>query len=186
MRLHRFLEQVLAFLSANFQAGRQGGEPVNKLVVHQRFAHFQRVGHAGTIDLGIDIAHQIGLGVQVLNQGQRVVGSRLAGVVTEYFLRVIAGQFGLEARTEQCSPHGVAKNRDRMEIGFHRCTGHTFKRGLGTQHARRPVGLGIETTEQAKHGAAYGGRQRGTHALLHQVQAIAPITTQRLVTSVAG
>jgi hypothetical protein len=36
------------------------------------------MGHAGAVDLGVDVADQVGLEVEVLDQGQRVVGVALA------------------------------------------------------------------------------------------------------------
>ena len=83
LRLHRLLQQELALLPAHLQVRRQRGQPLDQRVVHQRFAHFERVRHAGPVDLGVDVADQIGLQVQVLDQRQRIVGVRLRGVAVE-------------------------------------------------------------------------------------------------------
>jgi STE24 endopeptidase len=41
-------------------------------VIEQRFAHFEGVGHAGAVDLGEDVARQVSLVVQVLDQCDRI------------------------------------------------------------------------------------------------------------------
>jgi hypothetical protein len=95
-----FFEQVFGFLAANFMGGIQRGQPFDQLVVHQRFAHFQRVGHAGTVYLGVDVADQIGLEVEVLDQCQRVIGSRFGGVLIEYLDGIVAAEGGIECGAE--------------------------------------------------------------------------------------
>ena len=52
--------------------------------------------HAGTVDLGVDVADKIGLQVQVLNQGQRVVGIGFGSVLPENFAGVVTAQFRFE------------------------------------------------------------------------------------------
>ena len=42
-------------------------------MIHQRLAHLERVRHARAIDLGVDVAHEVGLEVEVLDQRERIV-----------------------------------------------------------------------------------------------------------------
>jgi hypothetical protein len=74
-RLHRLLQQVLAFLAADLQDDGSVASHSTSFMVHQRLAHLERVRHAGAVDLGVDVADQVGLEVQVLDQRQRVVGA---------------------------------------------------------------------------------------------------------------
>ena len=76
VRLHGPLEQNLALLAADLERGRQAGQPLDERMVHQRLAHLQRVRHAGPVDLGIDVADQIGLEVEVLDERDGIVGTR--------------------------------------------------------------------------------------------------------------
>src|SRR5437762_9965100 len=64
IRLHRLLQQVLALLTADLQCGRQGRQPFHQRMIHQRLADLERMGHAGSIDLGVDVADQIGFEIQ--------------------------------------------------------------------------------------------------------------------------
>jgi hypothetical protein len=64
------------------------------------------VRHAGAVDLGVDVADQVGLDVQVLDQRQRVVGAGAGGVVVEDLARVVAGQFALQAGLKSWSRIG--------------------------------------------------------------------------------
>ena len=77
-------------------------------MVHQRLAHFERVGHAGAIDLGVDVADQIRLQVEVLNQGQRVIGAGAGRVPLEHFDRVVAGELARERGRVQLAAQVVA------------------------------------------------------------------------------
>ena len=53
--------------------------------------------HAGAVNLGVDVADQVCLQVEVLDQRQRVVGVGLGGVVGENFDGVVAAERAFEA-----------------------------------------------------------------------------------------
>ena len=73
----------IAFLSSHLPScprtlsddGRRR-QPLDERMVHQRLAHLERVRHARAVDLGVDVADQIGLEVEILDQRERVVGVR--------------------------------------------------------------------------------------------------------------
>ena len=70
----------------------QGRQPLDERVVHQRLPNLQRVRHARAVDLGVDVADEIGLEIQILNQRKRVVGSDLACMAVEHLDGVVAAQ----------------------------------------------------------------------------------------------
>ena len=44
-------------------------------MIHQRLTHLERVRHAGAIHLGVDVAHEIGLHVEILHERERVLAA---------------------------------------------------------------------------------------------------------------
>ena len=50
------------------------------------------MGHAGAVNLGVDVADQVGFEVEVLDQGQRVIGSGLCGMLVEDFDGIVAAK----------------------------------------------------------------------------------------------
>ncbi len=154
-------------------------------MVHQRLAHLERVGHAGAVDLGIDVADKIGLQVQVLDQRQRVFGTGASGVEVEHLLRAVARQLTLQCRAEEPGAHRVAKDRHRMKVGFDSGTRHALEGGLGAEDPRSPVSLRVDTTQPSEQRLADPGRQRRAHAFFHQVQAIAPVAAESLIATIS-
>ena len=53
-------------------------------MIHQRLAHLERVRHARAVDLGVDVADEVGLEVEVLDQRERIVGAGAPGVAVEH------------------------------------------------------------------------------------------------------
>ncbi len=72
-----------------------------------------------------------------------------------------------------------------MKVGLNRAARHAFERGLGAQHARRPVGLRIGPPKQAEQRSTQTGRQHRAHALFHHVQPVAPVAAEGLVATIA-
>ena len=142
--------------------------------------------HARPVDLGVDVADEVGFKVEILDERQRVVGIGAAGVLFKKRLRAVAAKLALELIAEKLRPHRIAQDRNRVEIGFDRAARHAFEGGLGAEHARRPVGLRIDFAEHAKERLTDRLRQRRAHALLHQMQAIAAITAEGFVATVTG
>ncbi len=186
MRLHRLLEQELALAAPDLQRGREGRQPFDQRVVHQRLAHFERVRHAGAIDLGVDVADQVGVQVDVLDQRKRIVGVRPRRMPFEDLLGAVAAELRLEAVTENLVALPVADDGHAVEVGLDRIARQCLEGRLGPKHARRPVGLGIESAEHAEKRPAQTERQRGAHLLFHQMQGIAPITPEAFVAAIAG
>ena len=115
----------IAFLSSHLPSPprslrfeRQRGQPFDQRMVHQRLAHLERVRHAGAIDLGVDVADQIGLQVEVLDQRQRIVGVGAARHArgtprsrgSRPARRLKAGEYS-------CGAHVVAEDRHAVEVG---------------------------------------------------------------------
>jgi len=68
MRLHRLLEQVLAFLPVDLPFVRERGQPFHERMVHEGLANFQGMRHSCPIDLRIDIADEVRFQIEILNQ----------------------------------------------------------------------------------------------------------------------
>ena len=75
-----FLKMYLPSPPPQLQSDGRPRRPLHELMVQQRHAHLERVRHAGAVDLGQDVARQLGLQVDVLDQRQRIVGRRAGGV----------------------------------------------------------------------------------------------------------
>src|SRR5579862_4001935 len=67
------LQQEFTFATADLQIRRQGSEPFDEKMIHQRLTHFERVRHARPIHLRIDVPHEVGLEIEVLNEGERII-----------------------------------------------------------------------------------------------------------------
>ena len=150
VRLHRLLEQVLALLPADLERRRQRRQPFDERMIHQRLAHFERVRHARAVDLGVDVADEVGLEVEILDQRQRIVRLRLRGVMPEHVQRFVAAEARLERVAEELRAHRIAQDRHRVEVGLDRVARERLERRLRAQHARRPVELRIRAPEQAE------------------------------------
>ncbi len=98
VRLHRFLEDILALVAIHFQRGGKACAPFHEGVIHQRLTHLQRVGHAGPIDFCVDIAVQVGLDVQILNERERIVRGGATCMALEHFVHTIAAQLRAQLR----------------------------------------------------------------------------------------
>ena len=154
-------------------------------MVQQRHPHLERMGHAGAVDLGQDVARQVGLEVEVLQQRQRVVGRRLLRVAAHHLDRAVALQPGAEAVAEQLVAHPVRHDRHAVEVALDQVARQRLEGGLGAEHARRPVGLRVQRAQGAEQGLAQAGRQLGAHAVLGHRVAVAAVAGEILVAAVA-
>ena len=155
-------------------------------MVHQRLAHLQRVRHARAVDLGVDVADQIGLQIEILHQRERIVGVGARRMARENLRRTVTAETRLEPGREELAPERLANEPHGLRIGLNGVARERLERRLGPQHSRRPVRLRIQPPEQAEHGASHCERHAGTQTLLGEVQLIAPIPGEALVAAVAG
>src|SRR5438093_3231594 len=107
-------------------------------MVHQRLSHFERVSHAGAVDLGVDVAYQVGLEIEVLDQRERVFGVGAPRMPMKYLYCVVAADLRFESGGEQLASHVLAEDRHTVEIGFHRISSQRLESRLGAQIARSP------------------------------------------------
>src|SRR5205823_1483018 len=128
MRLHRFLEQILSLASANLHGGRQGGKPLDQGVVHQRLTDFERMRHARSVDLRVDVSHQVCLQVEILNQCQWISNCHTLRMPMKYLYGVIPVESRLEGVAEKVATHLVAHDRNTVEVSFHRVASERFER----------------------------------------------------------
>src|SRR5438094_41025 len=117
-------------------------------MIHQWFAHFERVRHAGTVDLSIDVADEISLQVQILDCRKGIIGLSARGVPAKYFDCAITLQSSFERAAEELAAHRFTQHRHRVEIRFDRIAGQRFKRGLRAKDARSPIELRISSSEK--------------------------------------
>jgi len=79
----------------------------------------------------VDVAHQVGLQIDVLDQRQRIVGIGTLGMVVEH----LDGAVATESRRsnsarEQQRTHVVANDRHAVEVGFDRGARQRLERRL--------------------------------------------------------
>ncbi len=96
----------------------------------------------------------------------------------------VAAERTLEAAREHLAPHLLVHDGHAVQIGFDRGARERFERGLGAEHARRPVGFRIPAAEKPERRPANAERQDRAHALFQEMEAIAPISAEALVTPV--
>ena len=75
------------------------------------------------VDLGVDIAHEIGLEIQVLHERKRVVSLSVLRVAQEGFHRVVTPQSPAERIAIERIALVVAQQRHRLEIPVDRIAG---------------------------------------------------------------
>ena len=156
-------------------------------MVHQRLAHFERVRHAGAIHFGVDVADQIRLQVQVLDQRQRVVGLRASTLAPEHFDRVVAGELRLEGGVKSARRMPSRKIDMPWKYASTESCAQRLERRLCTQVRAAPSRLSDRRCPSSPN----IGRRRPSgiaapHPFFGHVQAIAPIAAEILVAAIAG
>src|SRR5258707_2527318 len=144
------------------------------------------MSHAGAVYLGVDITDQVSLEVQILDERQGMVRGRARGVALEDLVRRVALQLAAQALAEQFPAHPVVQQGDAVKIGLHRISGKGLEGGLGPEHPRCPVRLGIEPAKESENGPAQLQRQSRTHTFLVHMPAVATVAAEILVASVTG
>ena len=184
--LHGRLEQVLAFVALQLQIRGQRGQPFDQRMIHQRLADLEGVRHAGAIHLGVDVADQIGLEVEILNQRQRIFAVRSLRVPMEHRDGVVARQPRLERVAEEFAAHVVAQNGDAMEVGVHRIARQRLEGRFRAEDAWRPIGFRVGAAEQPEERPPKGLGNRRAKSFLGHVQSIPAIAAETLVAAIAG
>ncbi len=108
MGLHGLLQKVLALVAVHLQRSGKGRAPLDQRVVHERLTYLERMSHAGAVDLGVDVAVEVSLDVQVLHQAQRVIRGGAAGVAAKRLLDFVAAELGMQLGGEQLAAHRLA------------------------------------------------------------------------------
>ena len=90
-------------------------------MIQQRYTHLQGVSHAGPIYLGKDIANKVGLHIQVLDAGQRVIRRAFARMERSTSTAVSL-EIAIERRAEQALTHSVLHDGNAVKISFHGIT----------------------------------------------------------------
>ena len=144
------------------------------------------MGHARPVHLGVDVADQIGLQIEILDQRKRMIGRGTRGVPLQHLDRPVALQLAAHALAEQGAAHAVVQHRHAVEVGLDRAAGERLQRRFRAQRTRRPVGFGVELPEQPEQRAAQIERHPRADPLLVDVPAIAAVAAEVLVAAVAG
>jgi len=181
----RFFEQPFALLPLDLELAGQGGQPLNQHMIHEGFPHLKRVGHAGTIDLGVDVADQPGLVVEILDECQRVVGVGPGGVLHEHVLRAVTRQCALEVAGEEPVALIGTQHRHAVHVGLNRVAGQGLKGGFGAEHAWRPIGFGVDPRECLKQGLAQTKGQGVAGLFFHEVQTVTSVTAKGFIAAIA-
>ena len=165
-------------------AGRLETQSTNS-IVEQRHAHFQAVRHAGAIDLGENVARQIGLEVEVLHERQRMLGRRVLRVTAKHFDRAIALKPPPELRAEQARARVARQQRHAVQIGLQAVAAERLQQSTWRAARAAPSRASGRAPGESEHRCAHRMRQHGAHALLVTMPAIAPIAREVLVAAVA-
>src|SRR5438094_754317 len=123
-------------------------------MIHQRLSHFERVRHARSVDLRIDVADEISLEIEVLNERQRIVGPRHRCVTVEYFTCAVTAELGTKTVGEKPRAHVVAEYRHAVEIRVDRLAAECLECRFGTQITRRPIRFWINASQPSEHRTA--------------------------------
>ena len=103
---------------------RQRRHPLDQRMVHQRLADLERMRHRRAVDLGVDVADEIGLQVDVLDLRERIVGRRAFAAWRSHHLdRVVAGELAPERRAVELLAQRRADHRHRVEVRLDRARG---------------------------------------------------------------
>ena len=184
-RFQRALEDVFALAAVQLQRGRQRQAPGDEFIVQQRGPHLQRVGHAGAVHLGQDVAGQPGLQVGVLRCQQGVFGGGVLHQRGEAGGRIITIQAGAQGRGVQRAAAGHLDLGHRAGIAQRTVQAEFVQRVLGAQPARCAVELRVVARQRANGMAAQTGGHMAAHAFHQRMPAIAPVAGEYLVTAVA-
>ncbi len=155
-------------------------------MIEQRYAHFERVRHAGPIHLGQDVARQIGLEIRVLDLRQRILAARPGHVAAQHFECAVALQ--VARKLGSCTADGEARRRRSKPTKNRRpptSRASSLQGRLGAQRPRRPIELWVERAEQPEYRRAQSARHHPANALFKGVPPIAAITGEHLVPAVA-
>jgi hypothetical protein len=117
-------------------------------MIEKRLPDFQRMRHAGAVDLGQDISDQVGLHIEILDERKRLPPRCFAGMSAQHLDGAVSLQVTPERVAREPVPHGIAHDGDAVEVSLHRVAGQRFQRGLGAQYLRRPVRFRIQVAEQ--------------------------------------
>ena len=154
------------------------------MVAEHRHPHLERIGHAGAIDLGENIARQIGFDIGVLNPLKVMVGRGIAHHAADDVDGLIALQILSHFRRKEPRAQPVAEDRDAVEIALGRVPRQRHEDRLGAQRSRRPGELGVDRAEQAEQRRAHGIGHPRAHHLLVVVPAVASVAGEQLVAAV--
>src|SRR5215471_3767868 len=121
-------------------------------MIHERLAHLERMRHARAIDLGVDVADEISLEIEILDERQGMIGRSAPSVALEDLHRRVTLQLASQPVAEYFAPHVVAYEGNAVEVRVNRITRQGLERGLGPEDPRGPVGLGIERGHRSEQG----------------------------------
>ena len=106
------LQNERPLAAVQLEMRRKPRRPLDESVIEQRNPRFERARHAGAIDLGQNVAGEIGLEIGVLHLRQRVLAATLPHMRAQHLDAIVALQFARETRTEQPPAQLGAANRD--------------------------------------------------------------------------
>ena len=148
MRFQRFLENILPFAATQLERGRKPRRPFDEFVIEQRHTHFQRMCHARPVDLGQNIARQIGLEIGVLHAGRMVVGRRICHDVIEHLPRVVPLEIVAKRIAVDGLPDAVVQHGHAVEKTAYRIAPDRLKGRFRPQRFRRPIHFRIGGAEK--------------------------------------
>ena len=185
MGLHGLLEDELPLAPLQLQVGGQAGRPFDEGMIQQGYAHLQGMRHAGPVDLGQDVARQVGLEIGILHAVQVMPRRRFRHEALYHLHGVIALQLRAKPRRVEAEAQAVGQDRDAVEVGLGAVTRQRLQGRLGAQRPRCPIELGVDPAGEAEQRAPEAVGQAGPKQLLVVMPAVAPIAGEDLVAAVA-
>ncbi len=155
-------------------------------MVEHRHARFKAGSHRGAIDLHQNIADQPGLEIDILGDAHRIIERRIFHVTRDDIGSVIALQIAVQGIGIKGIAQIVGNDRNIVEIAVDGVLAQFAERLARAEHARRPIDLGIDISEQTEKRAAHRLGQQAAQGFLAAVEGIAAIAREQLVARIAG
>ncbi len=149
-------EQSLAPPAAEFQLHRQGSRELDQVMIEQRLPAFQPVGHRRNIDLGHQVAGEIGGEVGQRSGRDRIPSRRPSPRRLQECKRVARRQLFEEFIPVQFGPPCLVEDRNPFEVAACRWQGHGGREPLPAAEQRFLAGAPRQTLPEG------GPQQPGT------------------------
>ena len=181
------LDEILRGRPAELEPGRHAGRELDDLVVEQRRADLERVGHRHPIDLHENIVREVRLQIDVRDPAQVIQAGDPFEVASERREGIVLAQRHAELRAQELSLVHGREQAHVVEVRPLRGQAQVAQEELPAQRAGQSVGLRPGGGQRPEQPVAEPRRQSPAHAVLQHVEAITPgVAAEGLVAAVPG